>query len=101
MFHNCGGGGRGSGSSSGRGGGGGGGSGSGSGRLSFFFYQPMIWEIGVGQRRTGFMLSIQSKNQQKLVFSWLLPDVLTGWTLLLKPFFYKPKTWMMKLSRRF
>jgi hypothetical protein len=37
-------------------------SGSGSGRLSFFFYQPKIWEVGVGQRRTGFMLSIQSKN---------------------------------------
>jgi hypothetical protein len=37
-------------------------SGNGSGRLLFFFYQPKIWELGVGQRRMGFMLSIQSKN---------------------------------------
>ncbi len=73
MFHNCGGGGRGGSSSSGsgRGGGGGGGggsSGSGSGRLSFFFYQPKIWEVGVGQRRWCFMLSIQSKNELKTCF---------------------------------
>ncbi len=32
------------------------------------------------------MLSIQSKNQLKLVFSLFLPDVLTGWTILPKPF---------------
>jgi hypothetical protein len=44
------------------------GSGSGSSRLSFFFYQPKIWEVGVGQRRLGFMLSIQSKNQLKTGF---------------------------------
>ncbi len=33
--------------------------------LSFFIYQPKIWEVGVGQRRRGFMLSIQSKNWLK------------------------------------
>ncbi len=37
-------------------------------QLSFFFYQPKIWEVEVGQRRRGFMLSIQSKNQLK---TWL------------------------------
>jgi hypothetical protein len=38
------------------------GSGSSSNRLSFLFYQPKIWDVGVGQMRMGLMLSIQSKN---------------------------------------
>ncbi len=62
-------------------------SGSGSGRLSFLFYQQNIWEVGVGQRRRGVMLSIQSKNWLKFVFSWFFSDMLTGWTLLPKPSF--------------
>ncbi len=37
-------------------------------QLSFFFYQPKIWEVGVGQRRRGFTLSIQSKNWLKTHF---------------------------------
>jgi hypothetical protein len=56
-------------------------------QLSFFFYQPKIWEVGVGQRRRGSMLSIQSKNQLETHFGWFLPDVLTGWTILPKPSF--------------
>ncbi len=73
MFHNCGGGGRGGGSSSGRGGGGGGGgnggrSGSSSGRLSFFFYQPKIWEVGVGQRITVFHAVNSKQKSTKNLF---------------------------------
>jgi hypothetical protein len=56
-------------------------------QLSFFFYQMKIWEVGVGQRRRGFMLSVQQENWLKLVFSWFLPDVLTGWIILPKPSF--------------
>jgi hypothetical protein len=56
-------------------------------QLSFFFYQPKIWEVGVGQKRKGFMLSIQSKNQLKIVFSWFLLGMLTCWTILSKPSF--------------
>ncbi len=37
-------------------------------QLSFFIYQPKIWVVGVGQRRRGFMLSIQSKNWLKTCF---------------------------------
>jgi hypothetical protein len=41
--------------------------------------RPKIWEVGVGQRRRGAMLSVQSKAiNQRFVFSWLPPDVLTG-----------------------
>ncbi len=55
--------------------------------------------MGAGQRRRGAILSIQSrigagqrrrgcqfkaKIDKKLVFSWLLPDVLTGWPILPK-----------------
>ncbi len=44
------------------------GSGSGSSRLSFFFYQPKIWGVGVDLRRWCIMLSIQSKNWLKTCF---------------------------------
>jgi hypothetical protein len=56
----------------------------GGGRGVLSLYKPKIWEMGAGQRRKGAMLSIQSKNRPKLIFSWFLPDVLTGWTILLK-----------------
>ncbi len=55
---------------------------------SFFYQQPKIWEVRVGERRRGIMLSIQSKNWIKTCFfSWFFPDVLTGWTLLPKSSF--------------
>ncbi len=56
-------------------------------QLSFFFYQLKILVVGVGQRRKGFMLSIQNKNQLITNFCWFLPDLLTGWTILPKPSF--------------
>jgi hypothetical protein len=68
-------------------------SGSGSGRLSFFFYQPKIMEVGVGQRRTGFMLSIQSENQLKTHFL-LVPSWCVEWLdTSAETFFYTPKFW--------
>ncbi len=50
--------------------------------------RPQIREVGVGQRRRGAMLSNQSKGiNERFVFSWLPPDVLTGWPSLLKSSF--------------
>ena len=50
--------------------------------------RPKIWEVGVGQKRRGAMLSVQSKAiDERFVISWLPPDVLTGWPSLLKPSF--------------
>ncbi len=70
-------------------------------QLSFFVYQPMICEVGVGQRRRGLMLSIQSKNQIKTHFE-LVPSWHVVWLdHSAETFFYQPKTWMMNLSKRF
>jgi hypothetical protein len=42
--------------------------------------RQQIWEVGVGQRRRGAMLSVQSKAMdQRVVFRRSPPDVLTGW----------------------
>ncbi len=50
--------------------------------------RPKIWEVGIGQRRRGAMLSVQNKAIDKIfVFSWLPPDLLTGWPALPKPSF--------------
>ena len=47
-----------------------------------------IWEVGVGQKRRGTMQSVQSKAiDKRFSFSWLPPDVLTGWPALTKPSF--------------
>ncbi len=51
------------------------------------FINQRFGRYGEGQRRRGFMLSIQSKNQLKTCFCWFLPDVLTGWSILPKPSF--------------
>jgi hypothetical protein len=46
------------------------------------------WQVGVGQRRRGAMLSVQSKViNERFDFSWLPPDMLTGWPDLPKPLF--------------
>ncbi len=48
--------------------------------------RPKIWEVGVGKRRRGAMLSLQSKaTNKRFGFSWLPPDMLTGWPALPKP----------------
>ncbi len=42
--------------------------------------RPKIQEVEVGQRITGAMLSVQSEAiDLTFVFSWLPPNVLTGW----------------------
>ncbi len=59
--------------------------------------RPKIWEVGVGQRRRGAMLSVQSKViDLTFVFSWLPPEVLTGWLALLKPSFINQRfSWLI------
>ncbi len=47
-----------------------------------------IWEVEVGQRRRGPILSVQSEPiNQRFSFSWLPPVMLTGWPILQKPSF--------------
>jgi hypothetical protein len=50
--------------------------------------RPKSQEVEVGQRRRGAMLSVQSKGiNLRFIFSWLPPDLLTGWPALSKPSF--------------
>jgi hypothetical protein len=50
--------------------------------------RPKNWEAEVGQRKRGAMLSVQSEViNNRFIFSWLPPDVMTGWPVLPKPSF--------------
>ncbi len=59
--------------------------------------RPKIQEVGVGQRRRGAMLSVQSKAiDWRFVFIWLPPDMLTGWPALPKPSFINQRfVWLI------
>ncbi len=62
--------------------------------------KPKIWEVGVGQRRRCAMLSIQSKAiNLTFGFSWLPPDVLTGWPSLQKPSFINQRFGLLILTK--
>jgi hypothetical protein len=59
-----------------------------------------IWEVRVGQRRRGAILSVQSKViDKRFVLSWFPPDVLTGWPA--KAFFYQPKILLTHYAKTF
>jgi hypothetical protein len=62
-----------------------------------------IWEVGVGQRRRGTMLTVQSEAiNLTFSFSSLPPDVLTGWPALPKPSFINQRFgWLIMLKPSF
>ncbi len=62
--------------------------------------RPKIWKVGIGERRRGAMLSVQSKAiDLRFVFSWFPPDVLTGWPFLPKPSFIKQRFGWLIISK--
>jgi hypothetical protein len=60
--------------------------------------RPKLWEIGVGQRIRGAMLSVQSKAiNKRYVFCWLPPELAPS----AKTFFYQPEIWLVYSAEPF